>query len=257
MIKRLNFTGRKRIPRDRVDIEVYDGTPRAFDARIMLENIKLPPDAAVFLEASCAGSNVIQRFDYGRVGAIAAPQNPLLSEIEGENVFFTLKIVDQTERFGRILGVAENIRPERAGTQTAAGRRGILPIEEVELKQELWKLEFGEHDVCLLVNKNVPGIVDRVCSDPAFYAVVYPEVIRHVLQRAIAENVDLEEADDRWPVLWLKFGRSLHPERQEPPTPDDTEGREEWVEEVVSRFCEQHALADKFRAACNGETGED
>ena len=39
MIKRVNFTGRRRIPRDRIDIEVHDGQPRTFDAKIDLEEL--------------------------------------------------------------------------------------------------------------------------------------------------------------------------------------------------------------------------
>lgn len=53
MIKRVNFTGRRRIERHRVDIEVYDGQPRRFDAGINLDGIPLLPNAAVFLEATC------------------------------------------------------------------------------------------------------------------------------------------------------------------------------------------------------------
>ncbi|MFH1918943.1 MAG: hypothetical protein ABIP48_03510 [Planctomycetota bacterium] len=136
MIKRVNFTGRRRIPRDRIDIEVFDGQPRTFEARVDLEGLSLSPEAAVYLEATCAGSSEIRRFDFGEVGDIRPDPNRELSGIEGENVFFTLKVVDRTERYGRILGIAENVRPERAGKQTAAGRRGILPIEQVDLKQE-------------------------------------------------------------------------------------------------------------------------
>ncbi len=257
MIKRVNFTGRRRIPRNRVDIEVYDGQPRTFDAKIDLDGISLLPRAAVYLEAMCAGSNVIERFGFGEVGAIVPPKDPRLLELEGENVFFALKVVDSTERSGRILGIAEHIRPQRAGKQTAAGRRGILPVEPKDLGQQLWKLEFTEHDVFLYVNKDVPGLVDRVRSDPLFYAAVYPEVVRQVLARAIRENADIEEDDDRWPILWLRFGKNLHPTREAPPSSDASEeDQEEWVDEVVDAFCESHTLRDKFASASAGNGGD-
>lgn len=205
----------------------------------------------------CAGSSVVERFYFGEAGKIEPPTSRKLVELEGENVFFTLKVVDRTEAFGRILGMAEHIRPHRAGKQTVAGRRGILPIEPVDLGQQLWRLEFRERDVFLLVNKNAPGLLDRVRSDPVFYAVVYPEVVRHILSSAIEENVDPDDEDDRWPVLWLRFGKLLHPARTTPPKPDDPVGdREEWVEEVVNAFCETHALKDKFQAAAEGTGGE-
>jgi hypothetical protein len=231
MIKRVNFTGRRRIARDHVKIEVFDGQPRTFSATIDLKDTHLFPHAAVFLEAMCAGSNIIERFECGEVESLQPVQNRPLREIDGENVFFTLKVVDRTERFGRILGVAENIRPERAGKQTAAGRRGILPIEPRDLGEEIWQLDFKEHDVFLLVNKDVPGLVDRARSDPIFYATVYPEVVRRVLLRAFALNV--ETGLDR----------------------DDE--HEDCIEDVVESFCEKHGMKSKYLATVVGANGGD
>ncbi len=257
-IKRVNFTGRRRIARDRVDIAVYDGQPRTFDATINLEGLSFLPHAAVYLEATCAGSTVIERFQFGEVGNVQPPPSRALAKLEGENVFFTLKVVDRTEQFGRILGIAEYIRPQRAGKQTVTGRRGILPIEPFELGQQLWRLDFrNDHDVFLLVNKNAPGLIERVRSDPLFYAAIYPEVVRQILVAAIARDVELDEEDERWPVLWLRFGKELHPAKERPPKADDPEeDREAWIEEIVDSFCEMHALKDKFLAATSGNGGE-
>lgn len=256
MIKRVNFTGRRRIPRDRVQIEVFDGQPRRFNALIDLAETELLPHAAVFLEAMCAGSNVIERFDCGEVGKVRPIQNQAFSDIEGENVFFSLKVVDRTERFGRILGLAENIRPERAGKQTAAGRRGILPIEPKDLGEELWQIEFREHDVFLLVNRDIPGLVDRARSDPTFFSLVYPEVVRRVLREAFEENVEIDEDDDRWPVMWLRFGRGLHPIGEAPPTGREQQDEwEDWIEEVVKAFSELHSMKTKYLAVTSNENG--
>lgn len=258
MIKRVNFTGRRRIPRDRVQIEVLDGQPRTFNATIDLDGASLLPHAAVILEAMCAGSTVVERFDCGEVGNLQPICNCALNEIEGENVFFTLKVVDRTERFGRILGIAENIRPERSGKQTASGRRGILPIEPKDLGEEIWQLEFREHDVFLLVNGEIPGLVDRARNDPLFYAAVYPEILRRVLTNAIKEDVEIEEADDRWPILWLRFGRNLHPAKADPPDLGATdEETEDWIEEAVKGFCGTHSMKTKYLAALVRANGGD
>lgn len=258
MIKRVNFTGRKRIPRDRVHIEVVDGQPRTFNATFNLDGAALLPHAAVILEAMCAGSPVVERFDCGELGSLQPVRNRALEEIEGENVFFTLKVVDRTQRFGRILGIAENVRPERSGKLTASGRRGILPIEPKDLGEEVWQLEFREHDVFLLVNDKIPGLVDRARMDPLFYATVYPEVVRRVLASAIDENVDIDEDDDRWPVLWQRFGKRLHPEGAPPPNPEDTkEEIVDWVEEVVKAFCQTHSMKAKYLAALSNAIGGD
>jgi hypothetical protein len=258
MIKRVNFTGRRRIPRDRVDIEVYDGQPRRFHATINLDGFQFLPHAAVVLEATCAGSSAIERFEFGEVENIHAPSDRRLIEIQGQNVFFSLKVIDRSKRFGRLLGVADHIRPQRAGKQTVAGRRGILPLEPAELGQEVWRLEFRDHDVFLLVNKDIPGLVDRAFSDPLFYSAVYPIVVRHILARAIAEDVDIEEDNDNWPVLWQRFAKNLHPAHEDPPKAEDSEeDRNEWIDEVAEAFCETHLLKDKYQAAAQtGYGGE-
>lgn len=256
MIKRVNFTGRRRIPRDRVHIEVFDGKPRRFNATINLTDSELLPHAAVFLEAMCAGSNVVERFVCGEVGDLKPLQNRALEEVEGENVFFTLKVVDRTERFGRILGLAENIRPERAGKQTAAGRRGILPIEPKDLGEELWRLEFRDHDVFLLVNKDIPGLVDRARSDPTFFSLVYPEVVRRVLREAFEQGVEIDEEDDRWPIMWLRFGKGLHPIGEAPPTGREQQDEwDEWIDDVVKSFSELHSMKSKYLAVTANANG--
>lgn len=249
MIKRVNFTGRRKIPRDRVYIEVYDGNPRPFAATIDLDRIQLLPHAAVFLEATCAGSPAIQRYRFGEVGHIRPKDDCLLTGLEAENVFFTLKIVDHTDRFGRLVGIADSIRPQRGGKQTSAGKRGILGIEPKDLGQRVWELDFEGPQVILYVNSNVPGMMEQV-RDPVFYAAAYPEVVRQVLQEAIDEDVDIEEDEDRWPHLWLRFGKSTHPAKQMPPKRDDPKDeRSSWVAEVVKAFCDAHKFADAYRTA--------
>jgi hypothetical protein len=249
MIKRFNFTGRKRVPRKRVAIEVYDGKPRTFAAAIDLDGMGFLNSAEVKLEATCAGSNVVKRFDFGTVEKIVPPAGSQLEDLEGENVFFSLKVIDKSERFGRILGIAENIRPVHAGKQTATGRRGILPVEHAELGNELWRLDFKENDVFLLVNRNVSGVSERFGYDPLFFAVLYPNIIRTILHRAIEEQPDVDAQDDRWPVLWLNFGRKLQSEHAYPPPPDESEACDEWVEDVVSQFCNLYRLKAKYAEA--------
>ena len=257
MIKRVNFTGRRRIARDRVTIAVRNGPPRTFDAVIDLDGLVFPPGAAIRLEAMCAGSSVIEPFDCGTVDAVRAMTDRALTKIEGENVFFALKVIDRTERIGRLLGMAENIRPEMAGEQKVARRRGILPIQKADLKQELWRLDCDGHDLCLLVNENVPNLYDRVRWDPTIYAMIYPAVIRQLLSRAIDAGVEVDEDSDRWQVLWLRFGKSLHPERQDPPGADATEERDDWIDEVVDAFCDLHLLKEKYNMEASLGNGGD
>ncbi|MBS0266910.1 MAG: hypothetical protein JSS02_33595 [Planctomycetes bacterium] len=261
MIKRVNSTGRRRIAGSRVTIAVHDATPRTFEARIDLQDFAAPADAAVILEATCAGSNTILRFECGPLGTLGAPVTGELRDLHGKHVFFSLKVIDRSERFGRILGVAHNIRPLQGGNQTAVGRRGILPIEAQELGAALWKLEFRNEDVFLLVNQTIPGLADRMRYDPTVYALIYPAIIREILRRALSETAgdegDDDGADDRWPQLWLRFAQRLHPERLASPPDDDGDEQDEWIEAVAEAFCREHDLRESFlRAMPNAGAGD-
>jgi hypothetical protein len=47
--------------------------------------------------------------------------------------------------------------------------------------------------------------------------------------------------------LWLKFGKNLHPTKENPPKSDDTkEDRDDWIDDVVEAFCATHAFKDKY-----------
>jgi hypothetical protein len=257
MIVRVNSTERKRIPRSAVKVEVHDGQPRTFDATIDLKKTGLPSEAAVFLEAMCAGSNEVRRFSFGRVGRIAPPDDRRLVGMDGERVFFTLKVVDRSERLGRICGIAKNITPPSAGGLRDAGRAGILPIKSAELGHKPWRLDFGEQYVTLLVNQDIPNFKDLVGRDPLVYSLLCPAVIRQALDRALVQGAELDD-DDRWPSVWLRFGRDLHPERADPPLPGaDGDERDEWIEEVVDAFSKAHDLKRKFGAAVAPVTGGD
>lgn len=246
MIQRINSLGRRRVPRSAVQIEVHDGTPRTVTAEITESELRYPADAHVVIEATSAGSSTVQRIACGTVGELKPPRQTPLDQLRGQNVIFSLKVIDRSEQIGRLLGIAEKIRPEKTGEQTVSGHRGILPVEHAVLGQQLWRLEFREHDVFLLVNRDVPGLGETVRSDPVFCSMVYPEIVRQVLTRAIVRSGDPDAEDDSWTTLWLRFGRNLHPSRAKPPTVQEEEEIDEWVEETVRAFCEQHTLRNRY-----------
>ncbi len=254
MIQRVNSLGRKRIAQSCVVIEVHDGEPRTFDAEINIAEAGFPEAASVVIEGTSAGSSVVQRFDCGTVGSLIQPQGFSLDQLTGQNVFFSLKVIDRSEQVGRLLGVADSIRPERTGDQTVSGRKGILPVERRPLGQQLWRLDFQEHDVFLLVNSEVNGLSESVRSDPVFYSLIYPEIVRQILIRAIAVGGDPEANDDTWSTLWLSFARKIHPTHENPPDAFDFEEFDEWVELVVMSFCDLHGLRNQYVASGHSDS---
>ncbi|MFM7056783.1 MAG: hypothetical protein ACKO2P_07650 [Planctomycetota bacterium] len=246
MIKRVNPTGRRRIPHQHVQIEVLDGDPRSFTATIDLAGFAAPEDAGVVMEATCAGSSQVLRFEWGTVARPTPPPDRLLQGLAGQHVLFTLKIVDRNDPFRRLLGVAEHIRPIRGGKRTAIGRQGILPVELAEdLGEEPWRLEYRPADVFLLINARLPFLRDQLRRDPLVSSLIYPQVVRQVLQQALAVPAE-EDARDSWQSRWLGFGSQLHPERVTAPTDEDQGELDEWINAVVNQFCRQHELLQRL-----------
>jgi len=258
MIKRLNFTQRARIPRRSVDIVVHDGEERRFDAAINLEKTVFPGDASVFVEATSSGSPTMMRFYFGTVGYICppAPNERVLRDITGEHVIFNVKVVDQSEDIGRILGIAQGLRPATQGDQQQAGRQPILPVDPQDLGQLVWRIRFSEYGVYLQVNQNIPQIKEIARGHKMFFALVYPEVVRQTLAQVVfAEGFDqlTEDADD-WRNQWLRFGMRWHPTREAPPRIPgdgtlDVETREMiegWIDRIVDAFSAHFRTRDKI-----------
>lgn len=254
MIKRVNSTGRRRIPQQNVQIEVFDGDPRSFDASINLTGFAVPDDARLVMEATCAGSSRVARFEWGTVASPTPPPDRLLQGLAGQHVYFTLKIVDGRDPFRRLLGVAENIRPLKGGKKTATGRQGILPVElSGDLGDEPWRVEYRPADVFLLINDKLSFLRDQLRSDPLVYSLIYPQVVRQVLKQVLSDKAD-DDLPDAWQTRWRAFAVQLHPERLAPPDDEGAEEQDDWIDEVVNQFCRQHELRQRMTRRA-GEAG--
>src|ERR1700737_3823020 len=165
MIRRFNYTKRRRLPRDRVGIEVLPGPDApTFNARINLADLELPPNAKVFVEAYYKSS--YQRFDFGAVAVPLVPEDRSLGEIDrGNTVLFRVKVVDAEEALGTIVAELEDF----GGGGGGGGESGycILPVNFRDLGEEVWRLALDGSRPVLEVNK-IPNAEAFVRSDPLF-----------------------------------------------------------------------------------------
>src|SRR5262245_12916012 len=128
MIRRFNYTKRKKIPRQNIEIKLYcpAGRERTFDANIDLSDLDLPPDAFVFVEPYYKASYM--RFVFGKAGKIEVPKKRELTDIDpGTVVFFRVKVTDSADQHGQLLAEADGIIGEDGGTPDKA-RQSILPV---------------------------------------------------------------------------------------------------------------------------------
>ncbi len=263
MISRFNYTERQTIRHDMIRVTVDDGPPRRFSATFNFEGVPLPADGRVYVEALSGGSSTVLRFAFGTVAAVQVPEDTDLTDLPGETVHFTVKIVDERDEVGKLLALCENIRPRLADETGASGLLSILPVNPTaELGERVWRLTFTTRP-WLDVNNQIPGIMEIARDDRRFFSLVYPEVVRQVLYRTLVREryLDVQNNDDSWQDQWLRFAIHWHPEHQTPPSVGDldkmsdeeTSSLEVWIDEVVGRFCEQKFVRLEYMAAVDGE----
>ena len=251
MIRRLNYTQRRRIERQRVAMEIIDdgdGSPASFSAKKLdLQGMDLPPDARVIIEAK--RDRFSRRFDWGTVGSPRPPSDALLSDMP-PNPSFRVMVVS-SDGTSRLLALADNIKPQRE----SAGPESLLWMELQDLGQEVWRLDFGDgnDNPTMFVNRNIPGISEAMRSDEALLSAIIPEALRSILTRALViDECDAEDDSGQWSE-WIAFARQFN-SGEMPVSSDDAQAdaakKTEWINGAVAAFtAERFHASDKYKTA--------
>ena len=250
MIRRLNYTGRIKIPRNRVDIALFkDKEGKYFRAKLNLEGLKFPDEAKIFIEPNYKG--VYQRFDFGTVASFKEPPSTRLSELpETELAFFDISVVDERDKVGLLLGKARGLAISTDGIPN--DRIPLLFVNPTDLKNQFWKLSFDSTDdnrPILEINNRIPELSEMAKNDIKFISLVYPVASRGVLTKMI-DIGDFDNSEDHWITQWLKFIDSVLGIKYIPSTDDDgnelTPEQEEWIDECVNEYSKKLQLFEKF-----------
>ena len=173
MIRRFNHTSRKSIrgAHARVTLRrLEQNVPRprrkgaddtsnetwCFDLKLDLDRFGFPADARLRIDAWRGTAS--QRWDWGTVGTQAAPpeRDRILTDVPKTSQF-RVSVVAAGDS-GRLLGVADKLRP-RLPVES------LLPLQRADLGDEVWRLDYGQGDdiVVLQVNRR-PNQLRPACS---------------------------------------------------------------------------------------------
>ena len=250
MIRRFNYTERKKIVKSRVDISLHkDREGRYFRSKVDLEGLKFPPEAKVYIEAYFKG--VYQRFECGVVSNPREPADTRLTELpETELIYFDVSVVDESGKLGLLLGKARGVAVST--TDKPNDRIPLLPVNPVDLKNQIWKLGFDSGDdgrPVLEVNRNIPDILERARSDADFISLVYPVVFRSVLSE-IVDSGDFGTDGDSWVSDWMKFISFVLGIKYTPETDNEigelNSAKDEWIDDCVNEYCRKFQIYEKF-----------
>ena len=244
MIRQFNYTRRKRIEQQQAAIALHetdDGNAPTFSATLELDDLRLPDDARLVIAAM--DGRAAMRFDWGTAGAPTPPADCRLTEVP-VNPTFRVMALDAGHK---ILALANSIRPKRA-----AGRESLLWLQEDDLGQEVWRLDFSQpgHPT-LLVNRGISGIGAAVRQDDNLRGLVLPEALRSILARAlIVEDAVPDDSEGDW-AGWLGFVGSFYSADYPLPNADGQRDKNEisaWIEDAVAAFAQERFPASELYA---------
>lgn len=246
MIRKFNYTGRRKIPRSSLFFQLNPTGEGVFtfEASLNLSGLHFPPEAELAVEAYRGTS--LMRFPFGTVGNAVSPASTILAELpHGVIPLFRVKIVLD----GRILAAADRIVPHLDAREPKESVC-LLPVEFVDLGDLVWKLDLSDSQPILQVNSTIEGIRETVRVDNSFFSLVYPEIVRQILHHIlIAENYGDEECDpDDWQSSWIRFAQEMPGVSQLPAKNVLTseQDKEFWIDEVVRAFCRKWQIRNRF-----------
>jgi len=249
MKRRINSTGRRSIPLEKIAIRLIDGespsAPKSFTADLVrLSELRLDPNARVYVEPYVSTSSM--RFPFGTAGALNTPDDTRLIELDaGGSILFRVKVVDESKHVGRILASVNEVRPKNE-TEDQDDEKAILPLRLRDLGEAVWMVDIaGAARPELVINNRIPGFADRLKMDPLIQGAIIPHAMARVLEAALKDNNADDTAD--WVQDWRKFATSvLGEEIPDDLDPDDLDGR---IKEVVEKFVNRMKFATKIAAA--------
>lgn len=251
MIRRLNYTDRKRIEKSTVSITIDKAhSPRMAAADISAAlgaTTGLPADAKIILEAYCRYH--IERIPMGTVGTpvpIIAARPLACADGIADRLRFNVKVVQKTGGPGLLKALAKSVPPVFINDLSLG--MGILRTGLKDLKNQIWQLHIDEDGPILYLNNAVNGAQNVFRSDEIVVSLILPEILRQILRRvAFADNGEVVKFDgydaDAWERDWISFAGSMGENVENLADKDEAK---DWIDGCVGRFCTKHKILEQF-----------
>src|SRR5579859_3761123 len=182
MIRRYNFTDRKKILRKYVSLRMFTGEAgfQEFEVTLDLSSYDFPVGTAIFIEAYYRSS--MMRFPMGLVSENQRfyTYRNTLSDLQDPQVNFRIKLVDQSQHLGRLIGIADKIQTFNENSKQIV-RVGLLPVKFTDLNDQIWMLDIPSDGtgpvLCVNATLNAGNIpIAGMLKSTPFITLVFPEI---------------------------------------------------------------------------------
>lgn len=229
-MKRFNYTGRKKIFREDIKVRLQGDFHQkpVVDVAINLTDYGFPQNGSVFLEPQ--RKTRFMRISLGEASNSVRRNSIELTEFDdAEDLDFRIKVVDEDQ--GLLLGIAENIKPYNKDDKLDENQQSILPVSSVDLSSHgvLWRIGWGDQKAVLEIEREL-GSREQVVRSLMFRAFIWPEGMRQILVRVLAEDWDQELSDPQeLSTRWLLFARQIGAGTPDP----NAEDHQDWIDNAV------------------------
>lgn len=243
MIRKINYTGRKKINKSNIDLKLSnDNGKRTFNIHFDLGDLGFPDSSSIYVEPYYKSS--FMRFYFGTIGKPIIPTDRNINDLPvSDVVLFRVKVVDESGIHGRLLGLADKLRP-RDEKEIEKKKKSILWVDYQDLDEEIWRVSFSNSMPVLEINKRIKN-GNELLKSSNFFALVYPSVIRQILKRMVMDDIQYDGDGDEWQNLWMKYFKNVLKTGDMPEFKDENM-KSEWVEEVVAAFCRRNMTRSKL-----------
>lgn len=245
-IQRLNFTKRKKLTLDQVRVELLSSQTTGARRFQLVLNLPpdLPKDAPVVIEAYRNSPWTRMRFALGTVGspALFPPEGWSLTAFEKDAPppAFRLNVVDVSSTpMGKIVASADGIRPIETDDGLIS-KKGILRTAWRDNEGLVWDLDLEDEGGPILYIDRQADPDRALPSRTEFKALVYPEIMRRVLTRAVVDSPASSEDPENWASRWASFPKDSFGFAEPLPESDDPSVREGWIDAAV-KWCSRRA----------------
>lgn len=260
--RRFNYTGRHKISREFINLEVFrpEKQQMQVDFSLEMEALRekfpnLPGNALILLEPYYK----TEAWERIPCGTVDSPEpllkHSLANHFWEDSVNFNVKIVSVDDGPSRILAWNQSMKAEEAD-ETGKKHRSLLPVvPNPNMGGRFWKLDLDGDQPELHFNPeyNLDGTSPKqiILADPGFRAFAYPCIVEEILRDIVitkADSYDFEEDPTGWIAFAadrLQAGKPPEYNTDESEVPDEVTG---WIADVVDRFCQYQDLKPVFES---------
>jgi hypothetical protein len=243
MKRRINFTGRKKIMQESVELNVTDlNTPNvAFSCSADLGRYNFPESAAVFLDVY-RDKYIRQRYDLGTVGSPVKIRDEKIPKFSSYPVLtYRITVTDQGQGGKLILGRSSPILFTSSGPGSSAS--SILPLKFQKNMNQVWRIDVESGKPVLLINSGITGIEEKIRNDVLFRHSIFPAVLREILfYLFILKQPDKEdETTQKW-IQYISETLGFHDDldiltdESDEDEGTDSESGMEVIESIIEKF---------------------